>query len=129
MKLKQFLFTLDVVLPRPEALPCLPDAKRLTYIQARARNRYDKDALRLVGKEVGEKVRLLIDNHIEAHGIDPKIPPISLTDANFAAHVDAERSPRAKASEMEHALRYHIRKHFTEDDVSSARSGMPWLKL
>jgi type I restriction enzyme R subunit len=68
-----------------------------------------------VGKEVGEKVRQLIDDHIEAHGIDPKIPPISLTDAKFAAHVDAERSPRAKASEMEHALRYHISKHFDED--------------
>ena len=24
-------------------------------------------------------------------------------------------SPRAKASEMEHALRYHIRKHLDED--------------
>ena len=97
-------------------MPFVPDAKRLAYIQARARNRYDKDTLRLVGKEVGEKVRQLIDDHIEAHGIDPKIPPISLTDANFAAHVDAERSPRAKASEMEHALRYHIRKHFGEDE-------------
>jgi type I restriction enzyme, R subunit len=116
VKLKQFLSTLDVVLPRPEALPYVPDAKRLAYIQARVRNRYDKDALRLVGKEVGEKVRQLIDDHIEAHGIDPKIPPISLTDANFAAHIDGERSPRAKASEMEHALRYHIREHFEEDE-------------
>lgn len=116
VKLKQFLATLDVVLPRPEALPFVADAKQLAFIQARARNRYDRDVLRLVGKEVGEKVRQLIDDHIEAHGIDPKIPPISLTDAKFAAHVDAERSPRAKASEMEHALRYHISKHFEEDE-------------
>ena len=70
----------------------------------------------MVGKEVGQKVRQLIDDHIEAHGIDPKIPPISLTDAKFADHIDGERSPRAKASEIEHALRYHIRKHFQEDE-------------
>ena len=44
-----------------------------------------------------------------------KIPPIEITSDNFDEHVDKERSPRAKASEMEHALRYHIRKHLDED--------------
>ena len=40
VKLKQFLATLDMVLPRPEGLPFVNDAKTLAYIQARARNRY-----------------------------------------------------------------------------------------
>ena len=40
VKLKAFLDTLDVVLPRPEGLPFAPDAKRLAFIYARARNRY-----------------------------------------------------------------------------------------
>ena len=39
VKLKQFLDTLDVVLPRPEGLPFTPDAKLLAFIYARARNR------------------------------------------------------------------------------------------
>ncbi|MDM0053926.1 hypothetical protein [Variovorax sp. J22R115] len=35
VKLKQFLDTLDVVLPRPEGLPFAPDAKLLAFIYAR----------------------------------------------------------------------------------------------
>lgn len=114
VKLKQFLVTLDLVLPRPEALPYVRDAKRLTGIQIRARNRY-RGGERPIGKDVGEKVRKLIDEHLVSRGIDPTIPPISILDAEFADHVEAERTPRAKASEMEHALRYHIRKHLDED--------------
>ena len=114
VKLKQFLATLDLVLPRPEGLPYVNDAKTLAHIQAKARNRY-RSAQRLIGQEVGEKVRKLIDEHIISLGIDPRIPPIEITSAQFDAHVDQERSPRAKASEMEHALRYHIRKHLDED--------------
>jgi type I restriction enzyme R subunit len=114
VKLKQFLLTLDLVLPRPEALPFVPDAKRLTGIQVRARNRY-RGGERPIGRDVGEKVRKLIDEHLISRGIDPTIPPISILDAEFDDHVEAERTPRAKASEMEHALRYHIRKHLDED--------------
>lgn len=114
VKLRLFLTTLDLVLPRPEALPYVADAKRLTGIQIRARNRY-RGGERPVGKDVGEKVRKLIDDHLISLGIDPSIPPISILDAEFGDHVEGERSPRAKASEMEHALRYHIRKHLDED--------------
>jgi len=114
VKLKQFLATLDLVLPRPEGLPFVHDAKTLAHIQARARHRYRSDE-RLIGKEVGEKVRKLIDEHIISLGIDPKIPPVEITADDFERRVDTERSPRAKASEMEHALRYHIRKHLDED--------------
>ena len=116
VKLKQFLTTLDLVLPRPAGLPFVNDAKMLAHIQARARNRYRSEE-RLIGKEVGEKVRQLIDDHIVSLGIDPKIPPIEITSADFGAHVGKERSPRAKASEMEHALRFHLRQHFDEDPV------------
>jgi type I restriction enzyme R subunit len=100
VKLKQFLATLDLVLPRPEGLPFVNDAKTLAHVQARALNRY-RGAERLIGKEVGEKVRKLIDDQIASLGIDPKIPPIEITSAQFDRQVDLERSPRAKASEME----------------------------
>lgn len=114
--LKKYLVLLDTVLPRPEALPYFNDAQTLAYIEARARLRY-RGAEPILGSEVGAKVRALIDEYIESRGIDQKVPPISITDANFAKHVEAERSPKAKASEMEHALRAHIRKHFDEDPV------------
>ncbi len=116
VKLKQFLDTLDLVLPRPEGLPFVNDAKTLAFIYARARNRY-REGMPVLGKSVGGKVRQLIDQHVISLGIDPKIPPISITDAKFAEHVGQEASPRAKASEMEHAIRHHIRTHISEDPV------------
>lgn len=115
VKLKAFLASLDTVLPRPEGLPYSGDAKRLAYIYARARNRY-KDTP-VLGRDVGAKVRKLIDDHVISLGIDPKIPPIQLTDADFDTHVARAASDRAKASEMEHAIRSHIRKHTDEDPV------------
>lgn len=113
VKLKEFLTSLDIVMPRPEALPYLRDAKLLGFINKAAANLYRDSQLNLVG--VGNKVRELIDRHIEAHGINPKVPPISILDVDFESAVNAHTSDRAKASEMEHAARYHIRVHFQED--------------
>jgi type I restriction enzyme R subunit len=121
VKLKAFLGSLDTVLPRPEGLPYTKDAKKLAYIYARARNRY-KDTP-VLGKDVGAKVRKLIDDHVISLGIDPKIPPIQLTDAAFENHLQKTAreagvsASRAVASEMEHAIRSHIRKHTDEDPV------------
>lgn len=116
VKLKSFLDTLDVVLPRPEGLPFVVDAKRLAFIYARARNRY-RDTV-VLGKDVGAKVRKLIDDHVVSMGVDPKIPPVSLTDADFGSKVAREPNDRAKASEMEHAIRAHIRENLDKDPVA-----------
>jgi type I restriction enzyme R subunit len=113
VKLKQFLESLDIVLPRPEALPYIRDARLLGYINKSAANLYRDEQLNLVGAE--PKVRALIDQYIVAQGIDPKIPPISILDANFAGVVEAHTSNRARASEMEFAARHHIDSHFAED--------------
>jgi type I restriction enzyme, R subunit len=71
VKLKFFLSTLDLVLPRPEALPFVKDAKTLAFIQTRARNLYRAGG-GPIGKEVGEKVRALIDEHVIALGVKPR---------------------------------------------------------
>ncbi len=62
-------------------------------------------------------MQALIDAHIVSLGIDPRIPPIAITDAKFFEQVQRQVSPRAKASEMEHAIRHHIKKRFDEDPV------------
>jgi type I restriction enzyme R subunit len=116
VKLKAFLTTLDVVLPRPEGLPFTVDAKKLAFIYARARNRYRDTPV--LGKDVGAKVRKLIDDHVVSMGVDPKIPPVSLTDADFGSKLAREPNDRAKASEMEHAIRAHIREHLDQDPVA-----------
>ncbi|WP_172651293.1 type I restriction endonuclease subunit R [Rhodococcus opacus] len=113
---KQFMTTLDTVMPRPEALPYATDAKRLGIISLAARRRYRDDGLGDFDSSLyGEKVRKLIDEHVTALDIATKIPPVSITDPDFLAKVQGLTSDKAKASEMEHALRYHIRKNFDED--------------
>ena len=43
--------------------------------------------------------------------------PIQLSDAQFESHIARAANSRAKASEMAHAIRFHIRKHVDEDPV------------
>jgi len=114
--LKQFLTTLDTVLPRPEALPFVGDAKRLGLVQKVARRRYRDDGMGDFDVSLyGAKVRALIDEHVTALDIATKIPPVSITAPDFLAKVKGLTSDKAKASEMEHALRFHIRNNFDED--------------
>ncbi len=83
-------------------------------VQVKARRRY-RDTDEFDVSLYGEKVRILIDEHVLALGVEQKIPPISITAPDFRSKVSGLRSDRAKASEMEHAVRYHIRRHFDED--------------
>jgi type I restriction enzyme R subunit len=116
VKLGRFLETLDTVLPRAEALPYLSDAKQLERIRIRARNRY-RDGMLSLG-DSGQKIRKLIDEFVLASGINPRIAPISIMDVEgFRQAVATAVSPRAKASEMEEALRHHITNHAPEDPV------------
>jgi type I restriction enzyme R subunit len=117
VKLKLFLDTLDLVLPRAEALPFCKSAKNLGEIYGRARALYREGPNILLGAGIGNKVRKLIDDHIVSLGIDPKIAPVAITDAKFSEHIEKKVSSRAKASEMEHAAKHHIKKHMEEDPV------------
>ncbi|MHA7141058.1 type I restriction endonuclease subunit R [Arthrobacter sp. Sr33] len=114
--LKQFLSTLDTVMPRPEGLPFVRDAKQFGLIQMKAKRRYRDDGMGDFDPSLyGEKVRELIDEYITALDIATKIPPVSITAPDFLAKVKSLSSAKAKASEMEHALRFHIRKNFDSD--------------
>lgn len=57
----------------------------------------------------------MLDAFIRANGIDPKVPPIEILDPNFAAEVARKTSDRAKAADMENALRHHISISFGKD--------------
>lgn len=103
------------MLPRPARLPFVNDARQLAHIHALARNCYKHTPEH--GKDVGAKVRKQIDDYVISLGINPKIPPIELSDEGFDEDVGRQLSDRAKASEMEHAIRSHVRKHLDEDPV------------
>lgn len=96
----------DMILPDPRALEYLDKMKVIGFINTLAERRYRDRTLNLAG--CGEKVRALIDEYILSRGIDPKVPPVSITSADFERSLAPQRSNKAKASEMAHAIRYHI---------------------
>jgi len=110
---KRFARQMDIILPDPAANPYLADLRFLGKVNLGARNRYRDAQLNLAG--VGEKVRRLIEEHVRATGVDPKIPPIDLLAANFKQKLLDQKSDRAKASEIEHAIRHHLTVHLHED--------------
>lgn len=138
--LKKFLMSLDIILPGSAAQEYRGPARRLGYLMRMAKERYKDESINFAG--VGEKVSSLINRHLIELGIDPQIPPIELLDPQFVDHVTghAEGRPRAKASEMEHAIRKHCTIHFDEDpafykrmseklDSLIAKHGEDWKTL
>ncbi len=77
------------------------------------RNRYRDEQLNIAG--CGEKVRDLIEEHVRATGVDPRVPPTKLFDVEFEQVIAAQISDKAKASEVEHAIKAHIKVKVDED--------------
>ena len=106
-KLRLFYEMLNILEHRPEVPPdVFRDAKLLGFINKVAANLYRDPALNLLG--VAEKVKALIDAHVSARGVNPMIPPTTITDAEFEKVLQAQTSNRARAAQMQHAARYHI---------------------
>ena len=112
------------MLPRPESLPFVRGREVFRRDRVRGppplsrRDTFDASLY-------GSKVRGLIDDHVDALGIEQKIPPISITAADFDSKVADLHSDRAKASEMEHAIRYHLREHCDETRSTTPAVGTP----
>ena len=113
--LKKFLMSLDIILPHASAQPYRVPAKRLGYILQVTKERY-KDASLDLGS-AGEKVKVLINEHLISLGINPKVAPVELLAEDFIDKLTAHagNNSEAKASEMEHAIRKHCTVHHDED--------------
>ncbi|MGI8603079.1 MAG: type I restriction endonuclease subunit R [Verrucomicrobiales bacterium] len=106
-KLRMFYETLGLLEHRPEVpSDVFRDAKLLGFINKVAANLYRDPSLNLLG--VAEKVKTLINAHISARGVDPKIPPTAITDSEFENILQAQGTSRARAAQMQHAARFHI---------------------
>lgn len=111
---KKFAKQMDIIMPDESAKPFLGDLKALGKINLGARNLYRDSQLDLAG--VGEKVRQLIEEHIRATGVDPKIPPIDLLAVDYKQKLQEHKSDEAKASEIESAIKHHIDINLAEDE-------------
>ena len=110
---KKFAKQMDIILPDVASKPYIPDLMFLGKVNQSAKNMYRDPQLNIAG--VGEKVRKLIDEHIIGTGVDPKIPPIDLLSKDFKKHVSNIKSDKAKASEIEHAIKSHITVNLEND--------------
>ncbi|MCD4652738.1 DUF3387 domain-containing protein, partial [bacterium] len=110
---KNFMQSMDIILPHSAANRYHVPTKRFGFILAMTRNRYKDDSLDISG--IGEKVKRLINEHLISLGITPSIYPVELMSDNFIREVEKNKSSKAKASEMEHAIRKHCKVHADED--------------
>jgi type I restriction enzyme, R subunit len=110
---RTFSKQVEIVLPDPAANPFLGDLKALGKVVIGCRNRYRDEQLNIVG--CGEKVRALIEEHVRATGVDPRVPPTKLFDVEFEQVLAAQTNDRAKASEVEHAIKAHLKVKLDDD--------------
>lgn len=115
---RKFSSSMDKALPKPEALKFTKDLKQFGFIAQVARNRYRDEKLNL--RDVSKKVRDIIDEYLVSMGVDPKIPPTPIFDEKFELKIK-EKTPKAKAEELKHAITDYIEKHVDEDPELYAR--------
>lgn len=112
--LKAFFDSLDLLFNSEVAKEYYIPAKRFGYLLMRIRNRYKDQTMDL--KWARAKVRKLIDKYLESLGIDSKVAPISLLSDEFLGESKKHsHTPKAQASEMEHAIRRHIKVNMEKD--------------
>jgi type I restriction enzyme R subunit len=118
---KVFLESLNLILPHPAGHRFRGPARRFGYLLRMVKERFKDDSLDIA--DAGAKVKKLINQYLVELGIDPKIPPVALLSDDFIEHVreHSKGDAKAKASEMEHALRKHCTVHFEEDPAFYAR--------
>lgn len=114
--LKAFFDSLDLLFHSEVAHQYYIPAKRFGYLLVRIRNRYKDATLDL--KWAKPKVRKMIDTYLETLGIDSRVEPVNLLSDEFMGEVNkVSKTPKTKASEMEHAIRRHIKINMDKDPV------------
>jgi type I restriction enzyme R subunit len=117
-----FLSRLERLLPRHEVSEYLDLAQLVGVAQWRARRRFrDTGTGRPDPNQYGPLLRELLDQHIRASGAIQQVPPVEITDPGFREGVDRLRTDRARARELEYALRRHFEVHQAGDPARTDR--------
>jgi type I restriction enzyme, R subunit len=117
---KSFFDSLDLLFNVHACVDYWIPAKRLGYLLWRIKDRYKDKTMDL--KWASEKVRKLIDRHLLSLGIDTKVFEVSILSDEFKNNVDLlNKTPKSKASEMEHAIRWHIKVNLEKDPTLYGR--------
>ncbi|WP_281561161.1 HsdR family type I site-specific deoxyribonuclease [Thalassomonas sp. RHCl1] len=115
---KKFLQSMDVIMPHPQANKYKIPMYQFARLQQLAKLRYRDDSLNFAG--VGAKIRQLTNEHLISLGINPTIPPVDLLSEQFESNIKTRvlsEDKKSTASEMEHAIRKHLKVEMDSDPV------------
>jgi type I restriction enzyme R subunit len=119
--LREFLGTLNLVMPREAARPYQQPARLFTFVAQLAKQRFSEEDDGFDPAAYGRRVAELIDEHVKSLDVARMIEPTRLTSDDFRTKVEQLPGSRAKASMMKHAIRSHIELHFAENPAAYAR--------
>ena len=110
---RRFAQSMDLLLPDPRALDYAADLQWLGIIRQAALTRFRDKTINI--SDCGDKVRQLIEAAIVADGASILVKEVNLFSPDFEERLNAHKSPEARASEMEHAIRHEIHTRIEED--------------
>ena len=110
---RRFAQSMDLLLPDPRALDYSADLQWLGIIRQAALTRFRDKTIDI--SDCGDKVRQLIEAAIVADGVSILVKEVNLFSPDFEERLNAHKSPEARASEMEHAIRHEIHTRIEED--------------
>jgi type I restriction enzyme, R subunit len=110
---RQLTKCLNVVFPARQALDYMADYQALTEINVLAGKHFRDERLSMKG--IPPKLRGITDAYLESKGIEVKVEPISILDEDFQKQVDKRSRTKAKAAEVEHAIRLHLDVELDDD--------------
>jgi len=107
---KRFASTMEQILPAHVPTENINDLRWLAYLRAAAKARFKPES-ELDISDCGEKVKSLINEHLESMGVRQWIHPITLFDKNYKSKLNSLKSDEAVASAVEHAIKnvIHVR--------------------
>jgi type I restriction enzyme, R subunit len=91
----------------------MADYQALTAINVLAGKHFRDERLSMKG--IPSKLRGITDAYLQSKGIDVKIKPISILDADFQKQVAKRSRTKTKAAEVEHAIRHHLDVELVDD--------------
>lgn len=110
---KRLTRCLNLVFPARQALDYMDDYQALAEINVLAAKHFRDERLSMKG--IPRKLRGITDEYLISKGIDVKIEPISILDADFQKQVDKRNRTKTKAAEVEHAIRHHLDVELNDD--------------
>jgi type I restriction enzyme R subunit len=111
----RFSKSVDMISPDKRVAPYLGDLHFLTNVRIAARNRYRDIELDI--SDCGEKVKGIIKEYLRASKVMQLHEPIDILSSRFDQEIQKLPTNKAKASEMEHALRHEINIKFEGNPV------------